>query len=584
MTTEVTINGVTYQTANVTLANGQFFTFAGFGLAPGGVVNNLSYWYRADKDATNTGDGTDVTAWTDQFSGTTSAQLGTNALPKFRLGAANYFNFNPGINFTANSQTLGNTSVRTFTNTMYDVFVLTKEGLSTPGNNARIFSSLLDNSKLTGNIDYWDGFGDMYDNRTERVNATQTYRYLANPGVTRSTLIPSIIYHNLFNTTTGKAINGNTVSMSTAHSAIGLLNGGHAFGSTQIGTNNSDNGGFVGNLGETIVYGDGNLSVTERRKVDSYLAIKYGITLGQVNTDHYLATDGSIVWNGAANTTFNNNIFGVSRDDIEALEQKVSKSVNAGTILTVATINDFVNPNQNSSRTGFVNDKTYFLMGDNNVTATPLVNITLAGNTLQRIQRAWLSQRSNIPGGLYFEADLSAYGAAFSAGNSIQMVVADDASFTTNIKTIPGIFTGGRWVFMNDFNADNALRYITFAVGSTYCYKPGAMATTGSPALSTKAGITALGRAGTSTDNWPMVRKGGWLALEAKTKGFVPNRVKFNASNQPVAADGVTPVITAPVEGMMVYDTTNKCMKIYTLKEGDTTMNWHCITTQTCPD
>lgn len=579
MATEVTINGVIYQTANVTLGNGQFFTFAGFGLAPGGVINNLSYWYRADKEAANTGDGTDVTAWTDQFSGTTSAQLGTNALPKFKLGASNYFNFNPGINFTANSQTIGNVSVRTFTNNMYDIFVLTKEGLSNPGNNARIFSSLLDNSKLTGSIDYWDGFGDMYDNRTERVNAAQSYRYLANPGPIRSTTIPSIVYHNLFNTTTGKGINGNAVSMSNTHTAIGFLNGGHAFGSTQIGANSSDNGGFVGNLGETIVYGDGNLSVTERRKVDSYLAIKYGITLGQVNTDHYLATDGAIVWNGATNTAFNNNIFGVSRDDIEAFEQKVSKSVNAGTILTVATINDFVNPNQNAARTGFANDKTYFLLGDNNVTATPLVNITIAGNTLKRVQRTWLSQRSNTPGGLYFEADLSAYGTTFSAGNNIQMIVADDAAFTTNVKTVNGTFTGGKWVFMNDFNADNALRYITFAEGKTYCYKPGAVATTGNPALPSKVGITALGRAGSGSDNWPMVRKGGWLALEAKTKGFVPNRVAFDASGNPVgipAADFV--------EGMMVYDTSNKCMKIYTLKEGDAAMAWHCISTQTCPD
>ncbi|MDQ0064194.1 hypothetical protein [Chryseobacterium lathyri] len=43
----------------------------------------------------------------------------------------------------------------------------------------------------------------------------------------------------------------------------------------------------------------------------------------------------------ATNTTFNNNIFGISRDDVEMLEQKVSKSVNAGTILTVATIITF---------------------------------------------------------------------------------------------------------------------------------------------------------------------------------------------------------------------------------------------------
>ncbi len=115
------------------------------------------------------------------------------------------------------------------------------------------------------------------------------------------------------------------------------------------------------------------------------------------------------------------------------------------------------------------------------------------------------------------------------------------------------------------------------AVPSCFCYKPGA--TTGGSTLNTKVGITALGRAGTTdTDNWPMTRKGGWLVLESKTKGFVPNRVAFSGGN-PVgiaAADFV--------EGMMVYDTTNKCLKMYTLKDGDSAMAWHCVTTQTCPD
>ncbi|MCX8525254.1 hypothetical protein OF897_15140 [Chryseobacterium formosus] len=111
---------------------------------------------------------------------------------------------------------------------------------------------------------------------------------------------------------------------------------------------------------------------------------------------------------------------------------------------------------------------------------------------------------------------------------------------------------------------------------NTACYKPGV--TTGTT-LDTKVGITSLGRAGaTDNDNWPMARKGGWIALESKTKGFVPNRVAFSGGN---------PVGVAPanfVEGMMVYDATNKCLKIYTLKAGDTAMAWHCVTTQTCPD
>lgn len=107
------------------------------------------------------------------------------------------------------------------------------------------------------------------------------------------------------------------------------------------------------------------------------------------------------------------------------------------------------------------------------------------------------------------------------------------------------------------------------------CYKPGI--TTGT-ALDTKVGITALGRAGVNADNWPMLRKGGWIALESKTKAFVPNRVAFSAGN-PVGIDPAN-----FVEGMMVFDTIDKCMKMYTQKAGEPSMAWHCISTQTCPD
>lgn len=108
------------------------------------------------------------------------------------------------------------------------------------------------------------------------------------------------------------------------------------------------------------------------------------------------------------------------------------------------------------------------------------------------------------------------------------------------------------------------------------CYKPGVISGT---ALDTKVGITALGRAGNTADNWPMVRKGGWLALESKTKGMVLNRVAFNASGNPV---GIPP--SDFIEGMTVYDITNNCLKVYTTKDNGITYGWHCITIQTCPD
>lgn len=107
---------------------------------------------------------------------------------------------------------------------------------------------------------------------------------------------------------------------------------------------------------------------------------------------------------------------------------------------------------------------------------------------------------------------------------------------------------------------------------SVLCYKPAAVAGT---ALETKHGITALGRAGVDNSNWPMEIKGAWTVLESKEKGFVVNRVPTTASLS---------LIINPVEGMMVYDQQAACLKIYTIKEGETVANWHCFTTQACPD
>lgn len=107
----------------------------------------------------------------------------------------------------------------------------------------------------------------------------------------------------------------------------------------------------------------------------------------------------------------------------------------------------------------------------------------------------------------------------------------------------------------------------------TTCYKPGIL--DAGNTYPTKHGITALARAGAQNDNWPMTRQSAWTVLESKEKGFVVNRVATTA--------GLS-TITNPVEGMMVYDEEVDCLKIFTLKSGDTTMGWHCFTTPACPD
>ncbi|AZB07667.1 DUF11 domain-containing protein [Chryseobacterium sp. G0162] len=96
------------------------------------------------------------------------------------------------------------------------------------------------------------------------------------------------------------------------------------------------------------------------------------------------------------------------------------------------------------------------------------------------------------------------------------------------------------------------------------CYNEPNKSTTGTDS---KFGITLLQRAGAESNNWPMVRKSAHLVLESNNKGFVITRM--------TAAD--IDNIAVPVEGMMVYDKTAKCLKLYTDN------GWSCFTTPTCP-
>lgn len=90
-----------------------------------------------------------------------------------------------------------------------------------------------------------------------------------------------------------------------------------------------------------------------------------------------------------------------------------------------------------------------------------------------------------------------------------------------------------------------------------------------------KYGITLLKRAGADNGNWPMIRNSAHTVLESNTKGFVVTRMTSDASQ--TSATNHLNKITNPVEGMMVYDTFSKCLKIYS--DGA----WKCFTKPSCP-
>lgn len=122
--------------------------------------------------------------------------------------------------------------------------------------------------------------------------------------------------------------------------------------------------------------------------------------------------------------------------------------------------------------------------------------------------------------------------------------------------------------FVQVLSGDSDVAFSAYSANSMsmYCLES---ANVSGLTLPTRTGITTLGRAGDAPTAWPQARNGGFLALESSTKGFVPTRM----STAELAN------IQKPVEGMMVFDTTDKCLKIYV----GALVGWKCFNKKTCP-
>jgi hypothetical protein len=73
-----------------------------------------------------------------------------------------------------------------------------------------------------------------------------------------------------------------------------------------IGRSNVTNS-TLANVGEVIIY-PSEIIGTPRNKVESYLAIKYGITLDQSIAQNYILSNTDIAWDSSIATVYNRDI------------------------------------------------------------------------------------------------------------------------------------------------------------------------------------------------------------------------------------------------------------------------------------
>lgn len=163
-----------------------------------------------------------------------------------------------------------------------------------------------------------------------------------------------------------------------------------------------DSGGnnifYEGEIAEIIFYRNNILTPRKTYEINSYLALKYGITQAQPNS--YQLTGNVLAWDKDQTyaSTFKHNIAGVFRDDAYSLDQRISRSVNPDAMLTIALDNDFTAPNldHTTRTTALTNDVSGLVWGHNGTSKNRYKVVTFNNNTYTYKKRIWYAADTNF--------------------------------------------------------------------------------------------------------------------------------------------------------------------------------------------
>lgn len=341
--------------------------FPALTVAPGGITSNIKFWLKADSNIGLTSDNTSIVSWEDKTSGgTKNAVSKFGREPKFQNNPTYNVNFNPVIRFNGSSVMSGGQG---FNNS--DMYIVVK-----PTNPVTFTSSPMDvycGDDITSNKNNQDVTGFEMGNTSSRHSQELiAYNQAANTSFGVAEISTTKFYSgaNIFNPRKDASFptvkmnilhNGTTLNTSSVQDATyrDIVNTRYWLGRSEF-----YDASYDGDILEVINYNVRN-SDTDKRKIETYLAIKYGITLGTNGTSlDYLNSDGSIIYEAGAG--FNFNIAGIGRDDKSQLNQKQSKTENTNNDITIGLDNIFdINSNNTNA---FDADKKFLVWGHNNNT------------------------------------------------------------------------------------------------------------------------------------------------------------------------------------------------------------------------
>ena len=342
---------------------------------PGGIgTANLMFWLRGDAGITT---GATFT-WADQSGqGRNSVQSTAIDQPTVTTATSDFMNYNPGIKVVADQWLIMAGGLNNAGTTANEIFLVYKE-LAGAGDGMVI------GTEVPGNRSYFYGSGVVQYGNSGKP-ATPAPGYVANA--------PDIFVGKFFSATdAAQAANGAVFSALAPASAPTNFTTPTAVGAQPNNGGGYNAFGYSGNVMELVGYNaEIDLTGTERQQVESYLAIKYGITLDSVGTGgNYYNSSGSSVYQGGGGSGYFNDILGIARDDNESLYQRQSHLTSDSVRLYLGATPLATTTNQANTAT-FSANQSYIVMGDN------LGNLCSSGSNIaakpaavdERLDREW---------------------------------------------------------------------------------------------------------------------------------------------------------------------------------------------------
>ena len=382
---------------------------------PGGITANLETWLRADKiDGVGAiSDNTNVNKWEDIGKGNDASVIDDASptltrRPKYKNNSTNNINFNPVVYFDNNPATEGNLDYTGLSNrselnstggfSSYEQFIVVmNDNPAVVNSNSGSIDVFCAQSTTTQPYDKDGtgfGFGGLFSVRFDNEVISYCHGSTSNNGTAEPVASRGYginqngtgINHNtigILSSRNNLTANGNELYLNATRidnqevgvpQFVNFTNGRYWLGRSQV-----FNGSFGGRIAEVITYTTRKNDTSERRRIESYLALKYGITL-DVNgtTMNYEDSSGAIVWNSTTNAGYNYDIAGIFRDDASQHSQKQSKSINTNDDITIG-LTDIATTNTSNPNT-FDTDKKFLVWGNNHGTlaAQPEVKVNMS--------------------------------------------------------------------------------------------------------------------------------------------------------------------------------------------------------------